>query len=1088
MYVRDRLLPAFAARANISRMSRGSFLRWSSRLGRGVLLVGTMTVASFLTPGCLTPDFSFDDENAGDGDDGIGQGGDGNVGNGSGGNGASHCTNRSVDADETDTDCGGMDCSPCGLGRVCKVGSDCVNGSCTNLTCQDPSCTDSVKNSDETDVDCGGDGCPPCVDGEVCVDGTDCVSKICQGGICAAATCDDRVVNGNESDIDCGGSCDPCDSGSECVVDGDCLQPEEGLVGVATCEQNVCSLTCQDGFGDCNSKAADGCETDTGMSLSHCGACDQACEPDNAVGLCQGGNCLIDTEAPATTLGCTGTFRNCNNLDDDGCETNINTDIDFCGSCETPCSEANGTATCASGNCSIACDDGFENCDTDARSNGCEVNTNTNATYCGGCDAEDECDDATPTQSAFCSMGTCGYTDCAAGTGDCNGDGTCNDALTTVADCGSCGNDCTVSNGNPACQDMGGGNYACGVLSCSSGGGQVWNDCDDLYVNGCEVNTQSNKFRCGGCLPGDANGGSGQDCTSIESDLSKRVTATECSAGGCRIVSCATGYADCNGVFSDGCEINTTNNKGHCGGCTSGPTTTWDGGFVCDNLYANGTGTCSAGSCGFNSCNTDYGDCNTDASLGSSGNGCETYLVGNDENCGTCGNLCSTAGAGTSGNVCTASSGRACSPTCANGNWGNCDSNGSNGCEANLLTTEATCGSCGINCNSSIGSNQIAGVDCGSGSCSVASCNAGRADCNGTFGDGCEINTTSSSTHCGGCTTGPTITWDGGTNCTSSIGSNSITGVACSTSACRVTTCGTDRADCDGTFSNGCEVNTNSSTTHCGGCTSGPTTTWDGGVACASKTNANRSCNGTCSWTCQAGWKDSNGDLQNTTSNGCETAIIGIINTNTTATGSTSGDLTFTHDLQTSRATNNKRAVVLILGNNSNDVGLPPPVTYNGSSMTMAVETYFNQASIQIYYILDAALPASATTATINIDGNANNEMRWAAQVMELTNIDQSAPVGHFVSQGAGGSACNADLTVNTNADALVVSGLTTQGNDTLSATSGQTVMQELLYSSTNSIAGYFQEVPAGTRRVQWGCSDFEWAHALIAFNPEGTD
>lgn len=1043
--------------------------------------MGTSFFGALLVSSCLTPDFAFD-EGDGDGDDVIGQGGEGN------GGGASHCTNRRTDADETDVDCGGRDCDPCALGRDCQAGADCINGSCTSGKCQMPTCTDGVKNTTETDVDCGGEGCSPCADDKICAEGSDCESEICRGGRCAAATCDDRVANGNESDIDCGGSCDPCESGSTCVLDGDCLQPDADMVGLATCDENVCVLTCPDGFGDCNSQAADGCETDTGMSLAHCGACEQACAPDHAEGMCQGGNCLIDTEAPDTTGGCTGSWRNCNNMDEDGCETNINTDPDFCGSCETPCSDANGVPSCATGQCSIVCDDAYENCDTDARSNGCEINVDTNATFCGGCDAEDECDDATPTQSAFCSMGMCGYTNCAAGTGDCNGDGSCNDSLTTVSNCGTCGNDCLVSNGSPACEDQGGGTYACGVLSCSSGGGQVWNDCDDLYVNGCEVNTQANKFRCGGCLPGDANGGSGQDCTSIESDLTKRVTATECSAGGCRIVSCSTGYADCNGVFSDGCEVNTSTNKGHCGGCTSGPTTTWDGGFVCDNLYANATGTCSSSACSFNQCDTDYGDCNADANLGSAGNGCETYLVGNDANCGACGNACTT-NAGTSGNVCTASSGRACSPTCSSGNWGNCDTNGANGCEANLQTAEATCGSCAISCNSSIGTNQISGVDCASGSCEVDACNSGRADCNGTFGDGCEINTTNSSTHCGGCTSGPTTTWDGGTSCSSSIGTNNIAGVSCSSSNCNVTTCNTGRADCDGTFSNGCEVNTTSSSTHCGGCTSGPTTTWDGGVTCATKTNATRSCvTSSCFWTCQSGWKDSNGDLQNSTSNGCETAIIGLINTSTTATGSSNGDLTFTHNLQTSRTTNSKRAVVLILGNNSNDIDLPPPVTYNGASMTVAVETWFNQSSIQIYYILDAALPSGVTTATINIDGNGNNTMRWTAQVMELTNIDQSAPVGHFLSQGAGGSMCSGDLTVNTNTDALVVSALTTQGDDTFTAISGQTVMQELLFSSTNTIAGYFEQVPSGTRRVQWGCSDFEWAHAVVSFNPEGTD
>jgi hypothetical protein len=1048
------------------------------RAPRLFILAAFAFVGAVSATSCLTPDATF---SQGDGDANLGgQNGDGDSTTG-------HCSNRRIDADETDIDCGGRDCDPCALGRKCDAGSDCVNGTCTAGRCQMPSCTDGVKNSSETDEDCGGDGCPPCADGKRCEQNKDCESASCKGGFCAEPACNDRIKNGTESDVDCGGSCEPCESGSDCVLNADCVQPPTSDPATSICDDGICVLTCPDGFGDCNNKASDGCETDVGTSMSHCGSCGAACAPSHAVGMCQGGNCLIDREAPDTTGGCLGNWRDCNNGDDDGCEANINNHASTCGSCETPCSSANGTASCSSGQCSIVCNEGFSNCDEDARSNGCEINTNTNAAHCSACG--EVCDDANPGESPACAAGTCSYTLCPSGFGDCNGDGNCNDNLTTVSNCGGCGNSCSVANGTPACVNQGGGNYACDVQSCSSGGGAVWNDCNDSYVDGCEVNTQSNKFRCGGCLSSDPNAGSGQNCDAILSNITLRVTATECSAGGCRIVSCSAGYADCNGVFADGCEINLTNNKNHCGGCTSGPTTTWNGGFVCDNLYANATGSCSNSTCSFNQCNTDYGDCNGDAALGSAGNGCETYLVSNTSHCGVCANMCVT-NVQTSSNTCTASSNRACSPTCSNTSlYGNCDSNPSNGCETLLQSTTAHCGTCGNNCGSSVGTNNISGVGCTTGSCRVTTCNSGRADCDGTFSNGCEINTTNNANHCGGCQSGPTTTWDGGANCTSSVGSNGISGVTCASSSCAVTTCSAGLADCDGTFSNGCEINTTNNVTHCGGCTSGPTTTWDGGATCANKTNATRSCvSGGCVWTCQAGWKDSNGDLQNAVSNGCERAIIGIINSNTTATGSTNGDLSFTHNLQTSNATNNKRAVVLILGNNSNDIDLPPPVTYNGQPMTMVVETWFNQASVQIYYILNSSLPTNPTTATIFVDGNANNTMRWTAQVLELTNIDQSAPVGHFLSQGAGGSACNANLTVNTNTDAMVVSGLVTQGDDTFGALSGQNVLSELFFVSTNSIVGYFLEVPAGTRQVRWSCSDSEWAHAVVAFNPEGTD
>src|SRR5690606_24035045 len=165
------------------------------------VLASFVFIGSISATSCLTPDATF----SGDGDENLGgQSGDGD-------STASHCSNRRVDADETDIDCGGRDCDPCALGRMCEAGSDCVNGTCTAGRCQMPSCTDDVKNSSETDIDCGGDGCPPCADDKRCEQNVDCESASCSGGFCAAPTCDDRIKNGNESDVDCGGNCDPCE-------------------------------------------------------------------------------------------------------------------------------------------------------------------------------------------------------------------------------------------------------------------------------------------------------------------------------------------------------------------------------------------------------------------------------------------------------------------------------------------------------------------------------------------------------------------------------------------------------------------------------------------------------------------------------------------------------------------------------------------------------------------------------------------------------------------------------------------------------------------------------------------------------------
>src|SRR5690606_2161325 len=74
------------------------------RLHLGGWLVASALVA-LLPTSCLTPDFDF-------GERGIGEGGNGQTV-------VAHCQNRRVDADESDIDCGGIDCAPCALGRSC---------------------------------------------------------------------------------------------------------------------------------------------------------------------------------------------------------------------------------------------------------------------------------------------------------------------------------------------------------------------------------------------------------------------------------------------------------------------------------------------------------------------------------------------------------------------------------------------------------------------------------------------------------------------------------------------------------------------------------------------------------------------------------------------------------------------------------------------------------------------------------------------------------------------------------------------------------------------------------------------------------
>jgi len=133
------------------------------------------------------------------------------------------CLDMSLDAAETDVDCGGPACNPCGLGKACLLGADCASHVCAS-TCQAPSCTDGVKNGPESDIDCGGTSkCARCKGGSDCVNGSDCASGACFNNSCSG--CADGILDGDETDVDCGGSHCPakCGGGKSCITDLDCL-------------------------------------------------------------------------------------------------------------------------------------------------------------------------------------------------------------------------------------------------------------------------------------------------------------------------------------------------------------------------------------------------------------------------------------------------------------------------------------------------------------------------------------------------------------------------------------------------------------------------------------------------------------------------------------------------------------------------------------------------------------------------------------------------------------------------------------------------------------------------------------------------
>lgn len=207
------------------------------------------------------------------------------------------CTDRVKNGLETDTDCGGAECAPCGTGDDCTSPTDCADGVCA-LTCQTPTCMDGVTNGPETDKDCGG-ACPDCANGKHCLTGADCASAVCGGTplACLAPSCSDALANGMESDVDCGAVCpSKCGLGKKCVTGPDCVG------GSCNAVSKTCDPTCTD-------LVKDGSETDVdcgGSCAADC-ALGEMCgsNADCASALCDGGVCVDPngcTPANATDL------------------------------------------------------------------------------------------------------------------------------------------------------------------------------------------------------------------------------------------------------------------------------------------------------------------------------------------------------------------------------------------------------------------------------------------------------------------------------------------------------------------------------------------------------------------------------------------------------------------------------------------------------------------------------------------------------------------------------------------------------------------------------------------------------------------
>ncbi len=304
----------------------------------------------------------------------------------------------------------------------------------------------------------------------------------------------------------------------------------------------------------------------------------------------------------------------------------------------------------------------------------------TDPAHCGACG------NACPADQV-CDQGECAA-QCSGGLTDCSGG--CFDIQIDVRHCGECDLPCAVPNAINGCQ---GG--SCTVSGCETG----FADCNELPVDGCEIDIKTDPDHCGEC---------GQVCSGFPNAV------PICRNGACAMGACEPGFGNCNGSSFDGCETEIDSNTSNCGAC----------GMACEVWEF-----CVAGSC-TDQCPDGLTNCG----------GVCMDTVSDPRNCGGCGRVCVFVNAtepGCEQGVCQLG-------ICDEG-FGDCNDYPEDGCET-LFGSPEHCRACGDRCDYP----QAEGL-CQEEGCAMGACEAGWTDCNGSDIDGCEIHTSADDENCGEC-------------------------------------------------------------------------------------------------------------------------------------------------------------------------------------------------------------------------------------------------------------------------------------------------------------------------------------------------
>ena len=618
----------------------------------------------------------------------------------------------------------------------------------------------------------------------------------------------------------------------ECQTNNDCSNQPGISIGV--CMDGECmAQQCQENY---HLNGAN-CEVDTdancGAPGNACGngkkcvkgKCELTCPPDQTIcgERCVNFNQLhIESCSEDGKITCLTSFRNCNNNPEDGCEIPLQNELHI-----AFCNEETGA---------IFCEDNYLDCDMKIE-NGCEIQLHDQDTHIAGCGEElgsitcepgfVNCDDSltngceTPLHNEL-NIDSCDENKnilCMEGYANCDG----NNA-----------NGCekpTASQHIAQCEDA-------EIKTCMDG----WADCDKEYGNGCETNIYDDSKNCGACnktcdeYQACNFGTCGIACSDSKFACQNQCIQTTLHVASCAndIVTCESGWGDCDGEISNGCVVDLSNNNMNCGKCNN----ECSNGHLCENsecstncpqdailcqdfCYPPAMHVKSCSDAGNLECATGYKNCSGDLH-----DGCEINIQSDSNNCGECNNKCAE------GKSCINGS---CTVSCLSGQkncGGECVSIASVHVQDCTEAGALTCVSGFLDCDKNVSN----GCEIDMSAMHVASCNSGTLQCSLGYGDcdnlpgnGCETNTMTDINHCSKCNNkcdNGKICSSGG--CSYNCGSGTT---ACQGSclpiddmhieSCPETgalICKAEYADCDNQISTGCEAKIVNDDKNCGAC------------------------------------------------------------------------------------------------------------------------------------------------------------------------------------------------------------------------------------------------------------------------------